>query len=179
MPERHDRNKEVTGKNGKVAFGTGKIKFTGVTVTKPAGCEAEEVGGGTGHITTTQLNVHGDFMHEKAGDPVKHAVQQFVPTAGAGTAFANFVLENKTEEVCPVAGVYSVKGTLFTNAADTEPAGTLKEIGTGVFRTTQLAAISPAIETTDGGGLTIGAKAAELTGVGAFTLKSGAEFTIK
>ena len=170
-------NKEVTEKAGKVAFGTGKIKFTGVTVTKPAGCQAEEEAGGgganVGHVTTKQLNVHADFMHEGK------AVQQFLPTAGAGTAFANFRLSNKSPEVCPVAGLYSVKGTLFTNAAKTEPAGTLVEIGTGHFTKTQLAAISPAIETTDGGGLTIGTKAADLTGVGAFTLKNGAEFTVK
>jgi hypothetical protein len=31
-----------------------------------------------------------------------------------------------------------VKGTLFTNAAKTEPAGTLKEIGTGEFLTPQV-----------------------------------------
>jgi hypothetical protein len=170
-------NKKVTEKPETVAFGTGKIKFTGVTVTKPAGCQVEDSTGGVGHITTNQLNVHADFMDGPSG--AEKAVQQFIPTAGVGAALAIFRLENKPGQVCPVAGLFAVKGTAFTNAAETNPAGTLKEIGTGVYKTTQLAAISPPIETTDGGGLTIGAKAAELTAVGAYTLSSGVEFTVK
>jgi hypothetical protein len=169
-------NKEVTGKTGKVAFGTGKIKFTGVTVTKPAGCQAEEAAGGAGHITTAQLNVHADFMHEAVGDPVKHAVQQFLPASGS--SFVTFRLENTPGGTCPVSGVYSLKGTLYTNAAETNPTGTVKEIGTGVFKSTQLAATSPGIETTDGGGLFIGTKAANLTVLGAYNM-GGTEFTVK
>jgi hypothetical protein len=174
-------NKKVTEKPELVAFGTGKIKFTGVTVTKPAGCVAEEPTGGVGHVTTNQLNVHADFMDGPSG--AEKAVQQFIPTAGVGAAFASFRLENATGKTCPVAGLYAVKGTLYTNAAETNPAGTLKELDTGFFKATQLAAISPAIETTDGGGLTIGSKAANLTGIGAFSLlpvtSPVTEFTVK
>jgi hypothetical protein len=169
-------NKRVTEKPELVAFGTGKIKFTGVTVIKPSTCRAEEAAGGVEHITTNQLNVHADFMDGPSGS--EKAVQQFTPAAGAGAAFASFRLENVPGKTCPVAGLYSVKGTLYANAAETNPTGTLKELDTGVYKTTQLAAISPAIETTDGGGLTIGAKAAELTAVGAFDI-GGLDFTVK
>jgi hypothetical protein len=154
-------NKEVTSKAGKVAFGTGKVKFTGVTVTKPAGCQAEEEAGGAGHITSKQLNGHGDFMNGE------NAVAQAIPTAGAGASFANFRLENKPGETCSVAGLYSLKGITYI---------TWKV--TGLFSTTHSGSVSPAIDTANGGGLTIGTKAASVTGTGIVSL-GGTEFTIK
>jgi hypothetical protein len=154
-------NKEVTSKAGKVAFGTGKVKFTGVTVTKPAGCQAEEAAGGVGHITSNMLNGHGDFMNGE------NAVAQAIPTAGAGTAFANFVLENAPGKTCPVAGIYSLKGTTFI---------TWKV--TGLFSTSHSGSVSPAIDTANGGGVFIGAKSASVTGTGKVSI-GGTEFTIK
>jgi hypothetical protein len=94
------------------------------------------------------------------------AVQQFVPVSG--TSFAAFELEN-SGGTCAVAGLYNVTGTLFTDGTE----------ATGTFGKSHAANTSPTIQANDGGALTIGSQAAELTASGSFALSSGKEWAIK
>ncbi len=151
-------NKEVTSKAGKVAYGTGKIRFENVTVSTPENCTvAEEGGTPTGQVTTKALTVHADFMNGTT------AVQQFFPTTGE--TFATFELIGSK---CGVTGLYAVKGKLFTNALNP----------TGTAAASQSARVSPKIEEEDGGGLTIGSKALNLTGTEVLSI-GGEDFLIK
>lgn len=155
-------NKPITEKAGAAAFATGKLKFTGVTAMLPTTCTvSDENGLNPGTVTTKQLNVHADLM--ASGE---RAIQQFIPTAGVSKSFAAFTLEGAS---CPVAGLYSVTGTLYGVASNK----------TGVAAKTQGATVTPAIEKELKGGLFIGTKPAELTGKATFFLNPEEFFSVK
>jgi hypothetical protein len=153
-------NKAVTSKTGNVAFGTGKILFTGVTVSTPANCKVVSEAAVEKQVITKTVNVHADFMNGSV------ATQQFVPASG--TSFAAFELENNGG-TCAVAGLYNVTGTLFTDATN----------ATGTFAKSQPATTNPTIQAADGGKLSIGSQEAQLFASGSFALGSGKEWAIK
>jgi hypothetical protein len=156
-------NKEVTGKAGKVAYGSGKIRFTGVTADTPTGCTVSSEAGVAGEILTRKLVIHGDWMAE--GN--EHAFIQFIPEAGETAAFAQLKLSGG--ECTAIAGPYNVTGTVFGESVN----------NTGKAATAQQAVFSPAIQTTAGASLKLGGNAAEFTGTGSFSLASGEFFAIK
>jgi hypothetical protein len=153
-------NKEVTSKAGKVAFGTGKALFTGVTVVTPAHCAVFSETGIEKQVITKTLNAHADFMNGTT------AVAQGLPASG--TSFGVLELEN-SGGTCAVAGLYNVTGTTFCDWFEE----------TGSFATSHTCATSPAVETNDGGGLVIGSQVAEATGTGVATLASGKQWSIR
>jgi len=155
-------NKEVTGKAGAIAYGTGQVEFTGVTVKLPVGCTVASEKGVANTVLTRSLEIHGDWMDTNTAN--KHAFIQFRPT-GEATVFAQFQLGN-----CgALNGPYNVTGTLFVESKK----------NTGEFGTSQEAESSKAINETAGGGLKLGANAASLTGTVKATLANGASFAIK
>jgi hypothetical protein len=89
--------------SGGTAVGSGQLRFTGVTVEKPARCSV----GST--ITTKALSWQADWMFGSA------TYWRFVPTAGAGTAFIAFELSG-TE--CSMPGIFNHIGTLFVQSAN-------------------------------------------------------------
>jgi hypothetical protein len=89
------------------ATGEGKIRFTSVTVTNPAGCTVREAEGGTvGQVTTNQLKASTAGV----GDAVK-----FEPNEG--TSFASFFIEGGA---CPaiVKGKKEVFGSVISTSID-------------------------------------------------------------
>jgi hypothetical protein len=156
-------NKEVTSKAGKVAFGTGKIQFTGVTADEPTGCTVSSEGNVVGEILTRKLVIHGDWA--VAGS--EKVFVQFIPEAGATAAFAQLKLKGGQCEA--IEGPYNVTGTVFGESQNNR----------GVFAASQGIVFSPAIQTTTGAALKLGGNPAEFTGTGIFALTGGAQFAIK
>jgi len=156
-----------------VAYGTGQIRFKGVTVDLPstectaAGVNAAEEVETTGTVTTRPLKVHGDWMDEAS--PVNnHGFQEFIPASG--TVFATIKIAGTP--CAGIAGKYNVTGTVFSEA----------KLNTGEYEKVQENTFSQAIQETMGAELKLGTAAsshkAELTGTGAFEL-GGSFFTIK
>jgi hypothetical protein len=145
-------NAVVTSGTTPVAMAKGKIRFVGVTADAPTGCTVrnESATGDVAEIETKPLVVHADFMSGTA------AYQQFFPETGA--TFATVYLEGGN--CTGIAGPYNIKGTVFSEAKN----------ATGVQATTQENMFSPAIQTTAGAELKLGAKKAELTGTGIFSI---------
>jgi hypothetical protein len=131
---------------GEFAVDAGKLKFTGVTVTNPVGCST------TSTLTTaalsTQVYMEGTTSYDR-----------FAPTSG--TTFVNVPLTG-----CAAAGSYPVKGTDFGRSPNL----------TGVEKEHQKLEFSGAINTTAGGGLTLGTEAATLSGEAENTLSPAALF---
>jgi hypothetical protein len=94
------------------------------------------------------------------------AVVQSLPAVG--TSVAAFELENGGG-TCAVAGLYSVNGTAFCDWP--EP--------TGITGLKHGCSFSPTVQSNDGGALTVGSRAAEVTGTGVGSLTSEKEWTIK
>lgn len=140
--------------NSSGAKGEGKLKFGGVTVASPSGCQ---VSGGS--ITTNQLTVDATYMIGTSNYVL------FQPT---GTAFATVKLEKKTGQTCPIASSYIVKGTVFVKTQN----------ATGVGATKQFVNSSGAINSEAGGALEFGSKPATLTGE-AFFEAGGNSFLTK
>jgi hypothetical protein len=136
---------EVIGEKTE-AHAEGRIRFTGVTVSEPAGCSVEG-----GAVETEELTA--EVQMEKAGGAGKTYIK-FAPKAG--TTFATVPIIG-----CAIALEYPVKGTLFGESVN----------ATGVEATEQKVTFSEAIQKTAGGSLTFGGKAAQLTGQGIFKLK--------
>jgi hypothetical protein len=134
---------------GAKAKAKGRLSFSGLTVDKPAGCTV------TSPIVTKNLT----------GEVVKHTGSgngfvKFTPTTGAGTTFANITVKG-----CAVAGTYPVKGTVYGEGN-----------AWGTMAAEQPLNFTPAINTTLGGGLTLGTNAAKLTAEGVNHLVSGKKF---
>jgi hypothetical protein len=147
-------NKKVTEKTGAVAVGHGKLKFTGVSVVTPAGCTLSDENSTINQILTKSLVFHGDWMDTTTAN--KHAFFQFIPALGAGTTIAQFKLSGG--ECAAIEGAKNIAGSFF---------GEFKN-NTGVAATSQEMVLSPAVQTTTGAALTVGAKAANLTGAISF-----------
>jgi hypothetical protein len=149
-------NKEVTSKTGKVAYGSGKIKFTEVTVMSPVGCTVSGEGGVTGEIVTKPLVIHGDWMDTNTAN--LHAFIQFIPAAGATTTFAQFKLST-TGECEAIGGNFNnVTGTVFGESKN----------NTGVASKNQDLILSSAVQTTTGASLKVGANAATFASTARF-----------
>ena len=131
--------------SGGTAVGSGKLKFTGVTVSKPAGCSVAST------ITTKALKVKADYMISS----VDYIL--FEPEAGAETGFATVEL---TGASCPIKTAIIPKGTVFVEAAN----------ATGTQAVEQEVASSEAINSTAGGSLHVGTETASLTGHAKFKL---------
>lgn len=137
--------------SGGTAVGSGKLKLTGVTVSKPVSCSTSST------ITTKALSVKADYMIENTDYIL------FEPTAGSETGFATIEL---TGASCPIKTAIIPKGTLFVAAANaTETQATSQEVSS-----------SAAINSTAGGSLHVGTESASLTGKARFKLSSGAAF---
>lgn len=148
-------NKEVTGKAGAVAVGTGRLEFTGVTAMEPEGCIVSSETGTPGVVVTKPLTLHADWMHEGK------AYVNFFPTSG--TVFATLKVNNGG--CTAVANSYNVTGSVFGEAKNK----------TGVFAKSQEIEVSPAIQKTTEAELKLGGKLAELTGTAAFSLTNAAK----
>ena len=148
-------NKEVTGKAGKVAYGSGKLAFTSVVVTKPEKCTVLSESNAEGEVITKALSIHSDWMME---DPeTKEAVNamQFVPVSG--TVLATLKIEG--EGCKAIAGSYNLVGTLFAKGQHTE-----------TFATNQVIVFSPSVQTATGAEVKLGGNKAELTGSAELTV---------
>jgi hypothetical protein len=126
--------------------GSGKLKFTGVTVSSPATCA---VSGGA--VTTLALKVNAGFMEGTTN------YVQFAPNSG--TTFATVTLKEGSG-VCPLSGSYIVSGKVYVQSNN----------ATGVYEKEQTVKSSGTINSTAGGELKFGSKNAELNGTGTFKL---------
>jgi hypothetical protein len=143
-------NREVTGKVGKVAYGSGKLKMTGATLIEPAGvCTISSPGAVTGEIVTKQIVIHGDWRDTTPGN--ERPYLQFIPAAG--TSFWTIELKGAS---CAIAGLYNITGSLF---------GELKS-NLGTMSTSQELVMSPVVQATTGAQLNLGANPVTLTGTG-------------
>jgi hypothetical protein len=156
-------NKELTSKAGKIAYGSGKLRFTGATVDTPSGCTVSSEAGVVGEILTRKLTIHADWA--VAGS--EKVFVQFIPEAGAAAAIAQFRLAGGQCEA--IEGPYNITGTLFAESKNNR----------GVFAAAQGLVFSPAVQTTTGAALKLGGNPAEFTGSENFALSGGAQFAIK
>ncbi len=137
--------------SGGTAVGTGKLKFTGVTVAKPSGCSVAST------LTTKSLKVKADYMISTTNYIL------FEPSAGAETALFTAEL---TGEKCALKTAITPKGTVFLQAAN----------ATGTQAVAQEVCTTGPINTEAGGSLHVGTEAATL-GLGVkFTLSTGEQF---
>jgi hypothetical protein len=117
-----------------------------VSVVKPVGCSTNATL--TTALLSTQVYMEGTTSYDR-----------FAPTSG--TTFVNVPLSG-----CAAAGSYPVKGTDFGRSPN----------ATGVESAHQKLEFSGAINTTAGGGLTLGTEAATLSGEAENTLSPEASF---
>jgi hypothetical protein len=125
------------------------LKFSGVTVVKPAGCA---VSGGS--ITTAALA--GQVFMEGS-----KALLRYAPASGS--TFATFKIGE-----CAIAGSYTVKGSEFGEMANP----------TGVVESSQVLKFSGAINSAAGGSLTAGGNPVVITEQPTVKLKSGGIFSV-
>ena len=137
--------------SGGTAVGSGKAKFTGVTVQEPATCSVAS------SITTTKLTWKADYMI----GTVNYIL--FEPAAGSTTAMATIEL---TGASCPIKTAIVPKGTVFVKMQNT----------TGTQAAEQKVNLSAAINTTAGGTLHVGEEPASMSAVTANRLASGSQF---
>jgi hypothetical protein len=137
------------------AIGTGKLVFTGVTVTKPATCAVESLPGHVvGQIETVDLKIKADYMIGTS-DYVLFEPEE-------GSKFTEFKLI-KGSGSCSIAGTYSITGSDYVKTNN----------ATGVLAVSQEVTSSGTINSEAGGELKLGEKKAELNGTATFAL-SGA-----
>ena len=120
------------------AHGTGKLRFSGLTVVHPSpGCNV------TDPIETAALTFEADWMEGTS------ALVRIVPTSGSTGTFLSFTLSGSCWN-----GTFPVKGNVFgkTTAA------------TGTQTSNQTIQFTAAINSAAGGGLAAGGNAATLTG---------------
>ena len=127
---------------GSSAKGEGELKFTGVSVVTPSGCEV--IGGA---VQTNELKVDADYMIE-----TKNYVR--LAPVGAAAALAGLTLKAKMGKTCAISGPYLVKGSVFVKSQN----------ATGVGATKQFVNSSGPINTEAGGELKFGLETATLTG---------------
>jgi hypothetical protein len=129
---------------GGAAKDTGKLEFTGVTVSTPPSCT---VSGGA-----IKTNLLESEIYEDEAEP-KTLFDRFAPDAAAGVSnFANVTLAG----TCPISGVKIVKGVVFGQATNKK----------GVQSVTQPLTFESNVEATSGsvGALEFAGNPAELTG---------------
>ncbi len=119
---------------------SGRLKFTGVTVSEPTGCDVLN-----DTITTEPLKT--ELYMDSASTTA--AFDKFE----AATAGGNFAIVHITG-TCAAAGTKTIKGFIFGEAVNP----------TSTPAVTQPLTFSPAIDSTTGGGLTLAGNAASLTG---------------
>ena len=133
---------------GSQAIATGELKFSELSVTKPAGCNT------AASITTKPLTVklyrEGSTVYEL-----------FEPTAGATGTFATVPLTG-----CSAEGEYPAKGSVFGETSNP----------TGVEAVDQTLTFSESIQNTAGGALTLGGNPIQLSGKMNEELVSGSNF---
>jgi hypothetical protein len=120
----------------------GKLKFKGVTVDEPVGCEVEG-----GAVETNELKT---ALYAEEGVTGK-VFDKYEPAAGAT---GNFATVHLIGSGCSVSGAKVVKGTVYGEAAKLA----------GEAATTQTLNFSSSIDTTTGGALTFAGNEAHLTG---------------
>jgi hypothetical protein len=133
---------------GNNALAKGTLTFTGVTMTTPAGCTVPS--SLTTEALTSKIYMEGTKVYEK-----------FEPTAGASEPFLKIPIT-----VCSLASSPKVFGSVFGEAAN----------ATNVEATTQKLTFSKTINSTAGGELKLGTKAASLAGEVNNSLVGGAGF---
>jgi hypothetical protein len=136
---------------GGSAAGSGKLKFTGVTVKEPAGCSVAS------SIETASLSITADWMSGTT------TYVKFVPTAGETKEFATVEITG-----CALATNLVPKGSVFVQAKN----------ATGTYEAEQEVTSSEAINNAAGGSLKVGTKAAVLAGSAKFKLGSGKAFGV-
>jgi hypothetical protein len=136
---------------GGSAVGSGKLKFTGVTVKEPASCSVAS------SIETTALSITADWMSGTT------TYVKFVPTAGETKEFATAEITG-----CSLATNLVPKGSIFVQAKNT----------TGTPAVEQEVTSSEAINNAAGGSLKVGTKAAVLAGSAKFKLSGGKTFQV-
>jgi hypothetical protein len=132
--------------SGGAAIGTGKLKFTGVTVAVPSTCAVEG-----GAVETADVKIRADYMIGTS--------DYWLFEPDEGTTFATFKLI-KGSGSCVISGTYSITGTDFVKANN----------ATGVLAESQGVTSSGAINAEAGGEIKFGSKKAELNGTASFSL---------
>jgi hypothetical protein len=138
---------DVIKQEGEHAIATGTLKFSGLTVVKPAGCKTNA--SITTKALTAKIYMEGTTTYTR-----------FAPTEGE--VFANVPL---TE--CAAEGTYPAKGSVFGQASN----------ATGVEAVNQVLTFSGTINSTAGGSLTLGTNAATISGKANNELTSGAKYS--
>jgi hypothetical protein len=133
------------------AWGSGQLKFKGVTVKEPAGCSVAS------EILTTAFQTVADYMSFTTA-------YIWVVPSNVPTEFAKFPITG-----CSLATTLVAKGNVFLQAANT----------TGAYATEQEVRSSEAINSAAGGSLKVGPKNAALTGNAKLKLSSGAVFGVE
>jgi len=140
----------VIKQEGSNAIVTGTLKFSELTVKKPAGCmTAPSL---TTKPVTAKIYEEGPTVYER-----------FEPTAGPPERFVIFPLTG-----CAAEGEYPIKGTVFGRSAN----------ATGTEAANQPLTFSETIQKTAGGSLTAGTNPAQLSGKANDELISGSEFGV-
>jgi len=134
---------------GNKALDSGKLKFTGTKMVKPAGCSIPT------SLTTAALKT---AIYEEGAT----VYDKFEPASG--TTFVNIPVTG-----CAFEATAPVSGTVFGKSPN----------ATGVEKTGQSLSFSSAINTTAGGTLKFAGAAAALTGTAVNELTSGAAFGAK
>jgi hypothetical protein len=140
------------------AIGSGKLKFTGVTVSTPATCA---VSGGS--VTTLALKINAGYMGAGTTNYVL-----FQPNSG--TTFATVTLTAGSGS-CPLSGSYIVSGKDFVQSNN----------ATGVYEVNQTVQSSGTINSEASGEATplkFGSKEAKLNGSGTFAFSGGKAGTV-
>jgi hypothetical protein len=129
--------------NSPGAHGTGKLRFSGLTLVHPTAPPCTL----TDPIETAALTIEADWM-EGTG-----ALVRFIPTTGGSTGtFLTFTIGGPPAS-CP-NGTFPIKGNLFGKTTN----------ATGTQASNQTIQFSNAINTAAGGFFAAGGNAAELTG---------------
>jgi len=130
----------------RMAVGSTKLQFNGVTVSEPAGCGVK----GKAFTTTalkTDIQMEGLLIYDK-----------FSPASGETLALVSIT-------GCAAEGVYALTGTTFGLNYHAGPEGEELTNVTGEEFTAQLMGFSPTVNAIAGGAVKLGGNTATLTGV--------------
>jgi hypothetical protein len=144
---------------------SGSLKFTGVTVMKPAGCSAGNPGKAAGTLTTASLRDQIKMDKNVAGSTV--VFDEFSPVT-AGGSFVQIEFSGATCTLGEIA--LPVKGTAEGEAGHTELVGIFVSNATGKQVSSQLLRFGSTQQTTGGGALTLATGSVTLTGIASNTL---------
>jgi hypothetical protein len=127
-----------------MAVGHGKLKFTGVKVTEPAGCSVAET------LETEELEIaldHHDIEKPEGSGTFETTLKPFITFRPKGEKFISIKITG-----CSIAGTYPVKGFTTATAAN----------DTGVKASPQLLKFNT--ESNEAGELKLGTEPATITG---------------